>query len=65
MVAGLQRATPQQRARFSGSINSISRALSSDDLKHIAERARRWSPGPGSLSDVLRDAAKAQGAGHG
>lgn len=60
MAAANQRATPAVRARFAENINSVSRALSANDLMRAAERARRWSPGPGSLSDVLDDARRAQ-----
>ena len=60
MMAGFNRSTPAQHNRFSGTINEISRGVSGDDLKREAERARRWSPGPGSLSDVLDDAKRAQ-----
>jgi hypothetical protein len=57
MFAAYERCTPAQRARFANSNNDIVRQLSQDDLQHIAARARRWSPGPRSLSDVLDDAA--------
>ena len=57
---GMQRATPQERARVAGTTNAIVSSLSSDDVKRIAERARRWSPGPGSLRDVLDDARERQ-----
>jgi TPR repeat protein len=57
---GLQRATPQQRARVAANGNAIVGSVSGDELKRIAERARRWSPGADSLSDVLDDAKKAQ-----
>ncbi len=60
MMAGMMRATPAQKARFANDINNISRAVSADDLKHAADGARRWSPGAGSLSDVLDDAARQQ-----
>ena len=60
MAAAFNRSTPAQRNRFSGTINEVSRGVSQDDLRHEADRARRWSPGPGSLSDVLDDAKKAQ-----
>ena len=56
MWAAFNRSIPAQRNRFAGTINEINRGLSQDDLKHEAERARHWSPGPGSLSDVLDDA---------
>jgi TPR repeat protein len=56
MAAAMMRATPAQKNRFATEINNITRAISIDDLRHAAERARRWSPGPGSLSDVVDDA---------
>jgi TPR repeat protein len=56
MAAAIQRSTPAQRNRFAVNINNLSRALSAEDLKRAVDRARRWSPGPGSLSDVLDDA---------
>jgi len=60
MEAAMQRSTIVQRNRFAENINSVSRASSTDDLRRAAERARRWSPGPGSLSDVLDDANRAR-----
>lgn len=63
LAASLQRATPQQRVRFAVTSNNISRSVSAEDFKRIAERAHRWSPGPGSLSDVLRDADRQRKAG--
>jgi len=60
MEAAMQRSTPVQRARFADNINSVSRAVSANDLLRAAGRARRWSPGPDSLSDVLDDARRAQ-----
>lgn len=60
MEAGFSRSTNAQRNRFAGTINEVSRGVSGDDLRREAERARRWSPGPGSLGDVLDDAKRAQ-----
>ncbi len=60
MVAAMQRSTPIQRNRFAENINNASRAVSVADLQREAARARRWSPGAGSLSDVLDDARRAQ-----
>ena len=60
MYTAYSRSTPFQRNRFAGTINEVSRAVSNDDLRHEADRARRWSPGPGSLSDVLDDARERQ-----
>jgi TPR repeat protein len=56
MAAAIERSTPAQRGRFVANINNLSRAISADDLKRASDRARRWSPGAGSLSDVLDDA---------
>jgi len=60
MFAAIQRATLDQRSRFAGSSNEIKRAMSGEDLQQAARRAQRWSPGPGSLSDVLDDAGQAR-----
>jgi TPR repeat protein len=64
MFAAIQRATLDQRSHFAGSANEIKRAMSGDDLQQAARRAQRWSPGAGSLSDVLDDATEAR-AKHG
>jgi TPR repeat protein len=37
---------------------NISRKMSQDDVQSAAKRAKDWSPGTGSLSSVLRDAAR-------
>jgi TPR repeat protein len=37
---------------------AIARQLSQEDMQDEAKRARDWSPGPESLSRVIRDAAK-------
>lgn len=60
MSAGLERSTGPQRARFAATTNEISRGMSASDIQRASERARRWSPGPGSLSDVLDDAKDRQ-----
>jgi TPR repeat protein len=54
----MERATPTQKARFAAATNAIIRGVSQSDAARASERARRWSPGQGSLSDVLRDAAR-------
>jgi len=54
----LERSTPEQKARFAANTNPIIRALSQRDVADVQAQARRWSPGAGSLSDVLRDAAR-------
>ena len=38
--------------------NNIIRAVSQRDAANASERAKRWSPGQGSLSEVLRDAGR-------
>jgi hypothetical protein len=63
MYAAIERATGNQRMRFVNTTNNISRALSEHDLQHAADRAKRWSPGPRSLSDVLDDAARRRDKG--
>lgn len=65
MFAAFQRAAPGQRGRFSDTATLISRQMSAEDLSREARRARRWSPGPGSLSDVLDDAASQRGKASG
>jgi len=60
MFAGLERSTGAQRTRFAGATNEISRGMSASDIQRASERARRWSPGTGSLSDVLDDAKDRQ-----
>jgi uncharacterized protein len=63
MTAATQRSTGAQHTRFLAAVNNISRQMSLADFKREAERAQRWSPGPGSLSDVLDDAARRQKQG--
>lgn len=58
LALALERSTPAQKARFAATNNNIIRAQSAADTSRYAERARHWSPGPGSLSDVLRDAGR-------
>ena len=57
-AAAVVRATPQQRTAFAPLLKDISREMSPGDFKDQAVRAAKWSPGHGSLSDVLSDAAK-------
>jgi TPR repeat protein len=52
------KATPAQRAAIQTTIDNIQRAVSAEDFKREAARAERWSPGKGSLSDVVDDAAR-------
>jgi TPR repeat protein len=56
----MERSTGAQKARFAATTNNIIRAVSQSDAARYAERARHWSPGPGSLSDVLRDATRSR-----
>ena len=62
LAVAIQHATGVQRVRFSQNTN-ISRLMSAADYKRATDRAQRWSPGPGSLSDVLDDAARRQKQG--
>ena len=56
----IMRSTPAQRARYVATSNNIIRAMSPDDYKRAGTKAQRWSPGKGSLSDVIDDAAAMQ-----
>jgi hypothetical protein len=60
MTAAMQRSTLAQRNRFAGDINQVTRAMSMADLARARMKALRWSPGQGSLSDVLDDARRVQ-----
>ena len=51
-----ERATPAQRNDLMGIAQEIRQVVSIDDLDRATKRAQRWTPGPGSLSDVLSDA---------
>ena len=51
-----QRSTPSQRNELAGTAQDIRQAVSVEDLDHAAKRAQRWTPGPGSLRDVISDA---------
>ena len=63
MVAALQRATPLQRNQLATSFNTIARQISRDDARRMAADAQKWSPGPGSMDDVLKDAIKRRDQG--
>jgi len=54
----LERSTPAQKTRFAATTNNIIRAVSQRDAASASDRAKRWSPGKDSLSEVLRDAAR-------
>jgi TPR repeat protein len=51
-----QRATLAQRNDLMGTAQEIRQSVSADDLTQASKRALRWTPGPGSLRDVLSDA---------
>ncbi|HMH64166.1 MAG TPA: tetratricopeptide repeat protein [Rhizomicrobium sp.] len=51
-----ERASPAERAGMMGLSQQIRQAVSEDDLTRAAKRAQRWTPGAGSLRDVLSDA---------
>jgi TPR repeat protein len=51
-----QRATAGQRNELMGASREIRAAVSIEDLERATKRSQRWSPGPGSLRDVLSDA---------
>jgi TPR repeat protein len=51
-----QRANLVQRNELAGTLQEIRQAISVEDLAKAARRAQRWTPEPGSLSDVLSDA---------
>ena len=51
-----ERANPAQRAELMGVSQQIRQEVSASDLARAASRAQRWSPGAGSLRDVLSDA---------
>jgi TPR repeat protein len=51
-----QRSTPARRNEMMGTAQEIRQAVSVEDLDHAAKRAQRWTPGPGSLRDVVSDA---------
>lgn len=51
-----QRANPVQRAELMGISQQIRQEVSASDLARATSRAQRWSPGAGSLREVLSDA---------
>jgi TPR repeat protein len=51
-----QRANAAERAGMMGLSQEIRQVVSADDLARSAKRAQRWTPGAGSLRDVLSDA---------
>lgn len=52
-----ERANPAQRAELMGVSQQIRQEVSASDLARATSRAQRWSPGAGSLRDVLSDAS--------
>jgi TPR repeat protein len=58
LAAALQRATPLQRNQLATTFNTIARQISGDDARRMRQEAQKWSPGPGSLDDVLADAVR-------
>jgi TPR repeat protein len=50
------RATAAQRNNLMNIAQEVRQAVSFDDLERANKRAQRWTPGPGSLSDVMSDA---------
>lgn len=50
------RASTAERAGMMGLSQEIRQVVSGDDLARAAKRAQRWTPGAGSLHDVLSDA---------
>jgi hypothetical protein len=62
LAAAMQRASGIQKIRFAQN-TTITRQMSPDDLKRANDKAQKWSPGPGSLSEVLADAARRQKQG--
>ena len=51
-----ERASPGERYDLVETSQLIRAAVSVEDLGREAKRAKRWTPGPGSLRDVLSDA---------
>jgi TPR repeat protein len=51
-----QRTNPAERAELMDASREIRQAVSADDLTRATKAALRWTPGPGSLRDVLSDA---------
>jgi TPR repeat protein len=58
IFVAMERSTPAQKARYVTVSNNIIRAISQRDAAYASDRAKHWSPGEGSLSRVLRDAAR-------
>jgi len=51
-----QRATTVQRNELMNIAQEIRQAVSIEDLERASKHAQRWTPGPGSLRDVMSDA---------
>jgi hypothetical protein len=56
LVLTNMRASATERAGMMGLSQEIRQAVSADDLAYEGKRAQRWTPGAGSLRDVLSDA---------
>ena len=56
LALATQRANLQQRIDMGATSQEIRQAVSVDDMNSASKSAQRWSPGPGSLRDVLSDA---------
>lgn len=59
----LLHAAPADIPRFTLNRNSVARMLSEDDMQYQAKRAKDWSPGPDSLTQVIKDAARRRNQG--
>jgi TPR repeat protein len=57
-AVAFRRGDAAQRAAYKTMLDNISRQMSSADIKDAVTHSAKWTPGPGSLSDVTRDAAK-------
>lgn len=53
-----QRGNAGLRTAFKPTLDDIGRQMSGSDAKDAVQRAGKWIPGPGSLSEVTRDAAR-------
>jgi hypothetical protein len=56
LVLTNERANPAQRVELMGISQQIRQEVSASDLARETSRAQRWSPGAGSLREVLSDA---------
>ena len=63
MGTAIPRATAIQRDQFATIFKSTVRQATSDDVKRIGEDAKKWTPAPGALDDVLADAERQRQGG--